>query len=120
MALGANFWTIDSTITFSASEQIGLSVIFIFDNNSGFISKSKNDDLNKLISGEYKLGFTKVEVKKKEVLKDNSNNYDLNVNINYYLTTEYNLYVHKHETSSIKRFFKIEKNEYEDEEVEVA
>ena len=55
-----------------------------------------------------------------ELLKDNSNNYDLNVNINYYLTTEYNLYVHKHETSSIKRFFKIEKNEYEDEEVEVA
>ena len=47
-----------------------------------------------------------------ELLKDNSNN--------YYLTTEYNLYVHKHETSSIKRFFKIEKNEYEDEEVEVA
>ena len=36
-----------------------------------FISKAKNDDLNKLISGEYKLGFTKVEVKKKEVLKDN-------------------------------------------------
>lgn len=36
-----------------------------------FISKSKNDDLDKLISGEYKLGFTKVEVKKKEVLKDN-------------------------------------------------
>ncbi|SCH47763.1 MULTISPECIES: hypothetical protein [unclassified Romboutsia] len=36
-----------------------------------FISKAKNDDLNKLISGEYKLAFTNVEVKKKEILKDN-------------------------------------------------
>ena len=36
-----------------------------------FISKAKNEDLNKLISGEYKLAFTNVEVKKKEILKDN-------------------------------------------------
>ena len=36
-----------------------------------FISKAKNEDLNKLISGEYKLAFTNVDVKKKEILKDN-------------------------------------------------
>lgn len=56
-----------------------------------------------------------------ELLEENTNNYDLNANINYYLTTEYNLYVHKQETSSnlIKRFLRI-KNKYEDEEVEVA
>lgn len=57
-----------------------------------------------------------------DLLNDSSNNYDLNMHINYYLTTEYNLYVHKQETSSnlIKRFLRIEKNKYENEEVEVA
>lgn len=57
-----------------------------------------------------------------ELLRDNINNYDLSININYYCIGDYNLYVHKRSTSSniIQRLFKIGTNKYENEEVEVA